>query len=123
LPDAAIPVRGSRHELGQVFVNLIENAIKYAGQGGPIRISLRIDGERAVVSVADSGPGIEAEHIPRLTERFFRVNPVDSRAKSGTGLGLAIVKHIVNRHRGTLGITSKPREGAVFKVFLPLIQP
>lgn len=123
LPDTAVAVRGSRHELTQVFINLIENAIKYAGASGPIHVSAQITDTDAVVTVADSGPGIEAEHIPRLTERFFRVDPEDRNAKSGTGLGLAIVKHIINRHRGGLEITSKPGAGAVFTVSLPLIAP
>ncbi|MFC7608319.1 sensor histidine kinase [Teichococcus aestuarii] len=71
------------------------------------------------MSVADDGPGIAREHIPRLTERFYRVDKARSRNAGGTGLGLAIVKHIVNRHRGQLHIESRPGEGATFKVWLP----
>jgi len=113
-------VRGSRDELNQVFVNLIENAIKYARDSGPIRIAVSKRGESAAITVSDKGPGIDPEHVPRLTERFFRVDPADSRARGGTGLGLAIVKHIVNRHRGTLEISSIPGNGSDFIVCLPL---
>lgn len=122
-PAAAPVVTGERDELAQVFQNLIENAIKY-GESGK-RVDVRVDtledgGEtRARVSVRDYGPGIAEEHIPRLTERFYRVDVASSREKGGTGLGLAIVKHILNRHRGTLKVTSKPGEGAEFSVILP----
>jgi len=128
LPDAGPVVRGSHDELGQVFVNLIDNAVKYAGRDGPILITLA-DGADAPpgmvgVSVADSGPGIAREHLPRLTERFYRVSAARSRERGGTGLGLAIVKHILNRHRGDLAIASVPGEGARFTVWLPaLAQP
>ena len=77
-------------------------------------------GERAQLSVRDYGRGIAPEHLPRLTERFYRVDVADSRDKGGTGLGLAIVKHIVNRHRGRLAIESRPGEGATFRVMIPL---
>lgn len=113
-------VRGSRDELSQVFVNLIENAIKYAGDAGPIRVAVVKRSEAASITVSDRGAGIDPEHIPRLTERFFRVDPTDSLARGGIGLGLAIVKHIINRHRGTLEISSIPGNGADFIVRLPL---
>jgi two-component system phosphate regulon sensor histidine kinase PhoR len=127
LPDAGPVVRGSHDELGQVFVNLIDNAVKYAGRDGPIRIALA-DGADAPpgmvgIGVADSGPGIAREHLPRLTERFYRVSAARSRERGGTGLGLAIVKHILNRHRGDLAITSAPGEGARFTVWLPALAP
>ncbi|HEY8063218.1 MAG TPA: ATP-binding protein [Methylosinus sp.] len=112
---------GDRDELARVAENLIENAIKYGA--GPVEISLSPLGASAVFSVRDHGPGIPPEHLPRLTERFYRVDAGKSRAKGGTGLGLAIVKHIVARHRGRLAIDSAPGKGATFRVFLPLIDP
>jgi len=116
-------VWGSRDELIQVFSNLIENAIRYAATGKRIDII----GERLPVSDVDSirvtirdyGPGIEGDHIPRLTERFYRVDVESSRAKKGTGLGLAIVKHILTRHVGRLSITSGVGKGASFIVTIP----
>jgi two-component system phosphate regulon sensor histidine kinase PhoR len=124
LPD----VLGERDELAQVFQNLIDNAVKYARFGSEIRIcagtrrwpARRSSGsENAVaVSVRDQGDGIPREHLPRLTERFYRVDTARSREMGGTGLGLAIVKHILNRHRGFLEIDSTPGVGSVFTVFL-----
>lgn len=113
-------VRGDRDELVQVFQNLIENAIKYGQSGEHVEISC-VRGEEggAQITVRDFGPGISAEHIPRLTERFYRIDVVDSRQKGGTGLGLAIVKHILNRHRARLSIRSRVGEGASFIVDLP----
>jgi two-component system phosphate regulon sensor histidine kinase PhoR len=117
-------VSGDRDELVRVAENLIENAIKYgaAVSGEPQPVEIRIDrsGQQAVLTVRDYGPGIAPEHLPRLTERFYRVDAGQSRAKGGTGLGLAIVKHIVARHRGRLTIDSRVGEGAVFNVYLPL---
>jgi len=119
-----ITVTGDRDELVLVAENLIENAIKY-GDGSddetkPVEIAITVENGRAVLTVRDHGPGIAPEHLPRLTERFYRVNVGESRAKGGTGLGLAIVKHIVARHRGRLTIESSLGEGATFRVFLPL---
>jgi two-component system, OmpR family, phosphate regulon sensor histidine kinase PhoR len=123
--DKRVPqleVRGERDELIRVFENLVENAIKYGASGGKVEVTLdsvpkpQGKGREAVVTVRDYGPGIEAEHVPRLTERFYRVDAAKSREKGGTGLGLAIVKHIVARHRGRLGIESVPGEGTVFSV-------
>jgi two-component system phosphate regulon sensor histidine kinase PhoR len=116
-------VWGSRDELIQVFTNLMENAIRYGAIGG--RVDVR--GERAPVSGVDSiritirdyGPGIAEKHIPRLTERFYRVDVESSRAKKGTGLGLAIVKHILTRHSGRLSVDSRVGEGASFVVTIP----
>ena len=114
-------VSGDRDEILRVAENLIENAIKYgSASGGPVAVSVGIVGADAVFSVKDQGPGIAPEHLPRLTERFYRVDPGQSRMKGGTGLGLAIVKHIVARHRGRLEIESRPGEGATFLVRLPL---
>ncbi len=124
----SIFVFGERDELLRVFENLVENAIKYGQSGGKVEIEFRLAGPapgtraEAVVSVRDYGPGIAAEHLPRLTERFYRVDVADSREKGGTGLGLAIVKHIVNRHRGRLEIDSKPGQGARFNVSLALAE-
>jgi two-component system phosphate regulon sensor histidine kinase PhoR len=123
LPDSGALVRGDADEIAQVFVNLIDNALKYAGAAGPIRLTLAHDAERRPgmlgVTVADSGPGIPREHLPRLTERFYRVNPARSRERGGTGLGLAIAKHIMNRHRGDLAIASAPGEGSRFTAWFP----
>lgn len=125
-PTEVLAVRGDRDELVQVFQNLIQNAIKYGKKGGKVEITLARDAAakgsrpRARVSVTDDGPGIAAEHLPRLTERFYRVDTASSREKGGTGLGLAIVKHIVNRHRGDLRITSEVGKGSAFTVLLDL---
>jgi two-component system phosphate regulon sensor histidine kinase PhoR len=125
-PPEAI-VAGDRDELLRVAENLIENAIKYgaadaATQNKTVDICIGVQGTQAVLTVRDHGPGIALEHLPRLTERFYRVDVGESRAKGGTGLGLAIVKHIVARHRGRLNIDSKPGEGASFSVNLPLFE-
>ncbi|OAI22612.1 two-component sensor histidine kinase [Methylosinus sp. R-45379] len=119
--EDTVVVPGDRDELARVAENLIENAIKYGA--GPVEITLSPLGASAVFSVRDHGLGIPPEHLPRLTERFYRVDAGKSRAKGGTGLGLAIVKHIVARHRGRLAIDSAPGKGATFRVFLPLIDP
>ncbi len=121
----ALDVLGDRDELIRVFENLIENALKYGASGKRVDITLTRDpaiGEArdAIVSVRDYGPGIAPEHLPRLTERFYRVDIGESRAQGGTGLGLALVKHILNRHRGRLMIESTPGSGANFAVRLPL---
>ena len=120
----ALPILGDRDELVRIFENLIENALKYGAAGRRVDIKIgpgaSADGEsEAQVSVRDYGPGIAPEHLPRLTERFYRVDVTESRAQGGTGLGLALVKHILNRHRGRLTIDSAPGEGATFTVHLP----
>jgi two-component system, OmpR family, phosphate regulon sensor histidine kinase PhoR len=123
-PNVIAP--GDRDELARIIENLIENALKYGRSvedDRPIEISLRREGAFAVFQVRDHGPGIAPEHLPRLTERFYRVDAGKSRAKGGTGLGLAIVKHIVLRHRGRLTIDSRPGEGAQFRVILPALDP
>jgi two-component system, OmpR family, phosphate regulon sensor histidine kinase PhoR len=112
-------VLGDRDELLRVFDNLIENAIKYASHGKRIDIGLSRAGQgNYTATVRDYGPGIAPEHLPRLTERFYRVDVAASRDAGGTGLGLALVKHIVNRHRGQLDIQSRQREGTIFKITL-----
>jgi two-component system phosphate regulon sensor histidine kinase PhoR len=121
-------VLGDRDELMRVFENLIENALKYAASGKKIDIALAIgDGTKsareASVRVRDYGPGIAPEHLPRLTERFYRVDVTESRAQGGTGLGLALVKHILNRHGGRLTIESNAGQGATFTAHLPVPGP
>ena len=118
--DGPLLVTGSRDELVQVVQNLAENALKYGSSGKRVDIALRHDGGFAELTVRDHGPGIAAEHIPRLTERFYRVNVQESRSRGGTGLGLAIVKHIVSRHRGRLSISSELGKGSEFSVKIPL---
>lgn len=112
-------VLGDRDELLRVVENLVENAIKYGRLDGHVSIEIEHDGNIVSIVVRDDGPGIPAEHLPRLTERFYRVDVSASRETGGTGLGLAIVKHIVNRHRGRLTIESEPGKGSIFKVLLP----
>jgi two-component system phosphate regulon sensor histidine kinase PhoR len=116
--DRPARVRADRDEIVQVMQNLVQNAIKYGRDLGQIEVSMSREGGRVAVSVKDDGPGIPPEHLPRLTERFYRVNAGASRDKGGTGLGLAIVKHVMNRHRGDLRITSGLGEGSTFTVVL-----
>jgi two-component system, OmpR family, phosphate regulon sensor histidine kinase PhoR len=123
--SAPLLVPGDRDELIRVFENLVENALKYAASGKRVDIVLSVgegpDGKReARIAVRDRGPGIAPEHLPRLTERFYRVDVSESRAQGGTGLGLALVKHILNRHGGRLTIESAPGRGATFTVHLPI---
>ncbi|MGH6906690.1 MAG: ATP-binding protein [Aestuariivirga sp.] len=118
LPEP-LEVTGDRDELLQVIQNLVENAIKYASAGKYIDIAGRHDGARVELSVRDHGAGIAAEHMPRLTERFYRVSVQESRLRGGTGLGLAIVKHILNRHRGRLQIASEVGKGSAFTIRIP----
>jgi two-component system, OmpR family, phosphate regulon sensor histidine kinase PhoR len=126
-PPEPLMVRGDRDELTRVFENLVENALKYGASGRKVELTLtRSPGEAggdAIVTVRDYGPGIAAEHLPRLTERFYRIDVGQSRAEGGTGLGLALVKHILNRHLGRLTIESSLGAGAVFTVRLGLLPP
>ncbi|HKY18358.1 MAG TPA: ATP-binding protein [Rhizomicrobium sp.] len=118
------PVIGEQDELVQLFQNLIHNAIKYGREKGTVRVALGQSPEGQVfAAVHDDGEGIAPSAIPRLTERFYRVDVKRSREKGGTGLGLAIVKHIISRHQGRLGIESKVGEGSVFTVYLPAAPP
>jgi two-component system phosphate regulon sensor histidine kinase PhoR len=124
-PPTPLVVLGDRDELTRLFENLVENGLKYGASGKRIDIACAAAAKpggkgEAVVSVRDYGPGIAAEHLPRLTERFYRVDVGESRAQGGTGLGLALVKHILNRHQGRLAIDSKEGEGATFTVRLQL---
>jgi two-component system phosphate regulon sensor histidine kinase PhoR len=146
-PRGAAVVEGDRDQIIQVVQNLIDNAIKYTPRDGVVRVELypglsadsaaaprdpaaarmslltpdHASGERyATLRVTDKGPGLAREHLPRLTERFYRVEGQKSGERSGTGLGLAIVKHIMNRHRGGLTVESIQGEGATFGVYLPM---
>jgi two-component system phosphate regulon sensor histidine kinase PhoR len=124
IPEAPVVVPGDREELLRLFENLIENGLKYGASGGKVDVALTElpateTGQDVRVTVRDYGPGIAPEHLPRLTERFYRVDVGDSRAQGGTGLGLSLVKHILNRHRGRLMIESVPEKGATFTAILP----
>lgn len=118
LPDLG----GDFDQLVQVFENLLSNAVRYGceADGCDISISANVDHDFVRIAVADRGPGIAKEHLPRLTERFYRVDSARSRNSGGTGLGLSIVKHIVERHRGTLEISSEPGKGTAVVVRLPI---
>jgi len=122
VPEELPPVTGDADQLTQVLQNLLDNAVKYGRDGGVVRLeAAAVPRGRAgvLVTVADQGIGIPRDHLPRLTERFYRVNTGRSRATGGTGLGLAIVKHIVNRHRGQLSIESEEGIGTTVTVWLP----
>ncbi len=122
LPTGTAITTGDRSQLYEVFENLLDNAIKYGADGKTIEVSLTPAGRAGfqhMVTVVDHGPGVAPEYVPRLTERFYRMDADISRKKKGTGLGLAIVKHIVNRHRGQLVIRSKVGEGMRVDVLLP----
>jgi len=121
--NGRLVVPGDRDELFQVFENLLENACKYGQSGGHVTVSIA-DGQDAQqpgfdVTIRDYGPGIAEEHIPRITERFYRVDVENSRTQKGTGLGLSIVKHILTRHNARLSIKSEVGKGAAFTVHLP----
>ena len=128
-PDDEVMVIGDSDELTQMLQNLVENAIRYGQNSDEVRIIITADDTASVsaaqnihyasIAVEDQGEGIDSSHIPRLTERFYRIDKGRSRDNGGTGLGLAIVKHIVNRHRGQLVITSEPGNGSRFCVLLP----
>jgi two-component system phosphate regulon sensor histidine kinase PhoR len=118
-PGVADMVIGEQDELAQLFQNLIHNAIKYGREQGVVQVTVGQSDGQVFAAVRDDGEGIAPGAIPRLTERFYRVDVKRSREKGGTGLGLAIVKHIINRHQGRLGIESKQGEGSTFTVFLP----
>lgn len=117
--DKSLNVKGSRDELLSAFTNLVSNAIRYTPEGGDVVISWQLRNKQAVFSVKDSGIGIEEQHIPRITERFYRVDNGRSRETGGTGLGLAIVKHILNRHRAKLEVESKIGKGSTFSILFP----
>jgi two-component system phosphate regulon sensor histidine kinase PhoR len=121
-------VAGERDDLARMAENLIENALKYGlpdepgAQGARVEVGVAREGREAVLTVRDFGRGVAPPHLPRLTERFYRVDPGASRAQGGTGLGLALVKHVVARHGGRMTISSRLGEGATFRVAIPLIR-
>lgn len=115
-------IEANSAQMSQVFTNLIDNAINYTAEGG-IEVRLTATGESVVVEVVDSGVGIEAEHLPRIFERFYRVDKARSRATGGTGLGLSIVRHIVESHGGKVGVASTPGSGSTFTVTIPVGSP
>jgi two-component system, OmpR family, phosphate regulon sensor histidine kinase PhoR len=126
IPSDPLLVLGDRDELIRALENLVENALKYGAVGKRVDITVargqtRAGAPEARVAVRDYGPGIPPEHLPRLTERFYRVDVTDSRAQGGTGLGLALVKHVLNRHGGRLTIESTLGAGATFTIHLPLL--
>jgi two-component system phosphate regulon sensor histidine kinase PhoR len=128
LPNEPAMIAGDREELLRLFENLVENGLKYGASGGRVIVSLvttpASEGAPEIqVRVRDFGPGIPPEHLPRLTERFYRVDVGDSRAQGGTGLGLSLVKHTLNRHRGRLLIESVPQNGATFTAAFPQAGP
>ena len=121
--DETLLLYGRESELQSIAINLLSNAVRYSPDGGSIRLEWRTaregGSEYPLLRVEDSGIGIEAESIPRLTERFFRVDVGRSRATGGTGLGLAIVKHALEHHEAELSVTSEPGEGSAFSCHFP----
>jgi heavy metal sensor kinase len=127
VPDT-LTLDGDSNKLSRLFMNLIDNAIKYSGEGDAVTISAEIYGSQAQITVADTGPGIAAEHLPHLFERFYRVDKARSRLStngqtSGAGLGLSIVKWLAETHNGRVDVASQPGQGTTFTVWLPLHQP
>lgn len=121
IPSGLPAIAGDGDQLIQVFQNLIDNAIKYGKAGTPVEVAVKPMGSNRIdVSIRDHGVGIPKDHLPRLTERFYRVDAARSREIGGTGLGLAIVKHIINRHRGRLAVESEENKGTCFTVSLPI---
>ncbi|MDD9922950.1 MAG: ATP-binding protein, partial [Boseongicola sp.] len=123
-------VVGDSDQLSQVITNLLENAIKYSGKGSEVFFALEsverhpmVRGPAVILTIRDTGEGIDPLHLPRLAERFYRIDSHRSREMGGTGLGLAIVKHIVNRHRGRLRFESEMGEGTTVSVILPAFLP
>jgi two-component system phosphate regulon sensor histidine kinase PhoR len=117
--DSPLWVRGSLQEIHSALGNLISNSIRYTPAGGAISLSWSERDNEAVFAVTDTGEGIAAEHIPRLTERFYRVDHSRSRETGGTGLGLAIVKHVLTRHGARLDVQSIPGKGSTFAAVFP----
>jgi two-component system phosphate regulon sensor histidine kinase PhoR len=122
MPEREVPVRGDLLQLEQLVRNLVDNSLIYGAHSEPVEIALEVEEDRAVLTVADRGEGIDPDHIPYLTRRFYRTDPGRSRGAGGTGLGLAIVKHIVERHRGRLDIASTRGLGTTVTVRLPLFE-
>jgi two-component system phosphate regulon sensor histidine kinase PhoR len=114
------PARADRRALEQVFTNLLDNAVKYCGMGAALRLRASQEDRTLRVEIADTGPGIERRHLPRLFERFYRVDSGRSRDMGGTGLGLSIVKHLVEAMNGSIGVDSTPGRGSTFWFTLPI---
>jgi two-component system phosphate regulon sensor histidine kinase PhoR len=121
--DAPMVLAGDTGQLSQLAFNVIGNAMKYGAAGTPIHVALKRAGSQAIFTVEDQGDGIPPEHLPRLTERFYRVDDARSRSVGGTGLGLSIVKHICERHQGQLQIESEVGRGTKVKIRFPLLPP
>jgi two-component system phosphate regulon sensor histidine kinase PhoR len=117
-----LTISGNREELRMAFSNLVSNAMRYTPENRAIKIVSSVDEGGASVGVEDEGIGITYEHIPRLTERFYRIDPGRSRDQGGTGLGLSIVKHVLDRHHGELLIRSTPGKGSTFSCHFPRAQ-
>lgn len=117
--NPACAVRGDPHQLRRVFYNLLDNAAKYTAAGGTVRVAACIEGGEVVVSVSDTGIGIAAEHLPRVFDRFYRVDPARAGETGGAGLGLAICRSVVRGMGGTITATSTEGRGSVFEVRLP----
>ncbi len=118
-----LTVRGDRVKLRQLFLNILENAVRYTPNGGSIHASAVRKNETAIVSISDTGIGIPAEHLPHIFERFYRVDKARSRAEGGTGLGLAIAKHIAEIHGGKIEVDSQMGKGSTFNIVLPMNNP
>ncbi|MBI3788533.1 MAG: ATP-binding protein, partial [Ignavibacteriales bacterium] len=114
IPETEITVFGDKERLRQAIGNIIDNAIKYSQSEATITVSLQAPGDLATISIADDGPGIESEHLPRIFERFYRVDKTRSREVGGTGLGLAIVKHIIEAHGSKVVVQSEIDKGTTF---------
>jgi two-component system, OmpR family, phosphate regulon sensor histidine kinase PhoR len=122
--DSLPPASGDRERIRQVLANLVDNGVKYNREGGTVTVVLAQETpERVAVSVRDTGVGIAPQHLPRLTERFYRADKHRSREVGGTGLGLSIVKHILAAHESRLEVESTPGEGSTFRFALPLLRP
>lgn len=117
--DAIVPIMGDRDRLRQVFINLIDNAVKYTSEGGSVRVRLDASEDGGTVVVEDTGIGIAEEHLPRVFDRFYRVDKARSRSEGGTGLGLSIARSVVQLHDGKISLSSRFGVGTRFEVFLP----
>jgi signal transduction histidine kinase len=119
--DKPVFVQGDRLRLRQLFLNILDNALKYTHGGGAVRVQLDCDASQSWVSVIDTGPGISAEHLPYLFDRFYRVDKARNREHGGSGLGLALVKSFAEAHGGKVDVMSEVGKGSVFTVHLPLL--
>jgi len=120
--DPNLEANINRGQLEQAITNLIDNAIKYSNQGSTVNVEVTSPVDEIVISVQDKGVGIAEEHLPRLFERFYRVDEARSRDAGGTGLGLAIVKHVAVTHKGRVSVDSLPGKGSSFRIHLPRTQ-